>query len=166
MREKLAVRLVTHALTVAAALVLMLPARQLVAQAGDPAMGTWVLNVAKSKYEPGPPPKSLMRTYMPAANGYTFTSDGVGASGQKQHVEFTAVFDGKYHPMTGTSTSDAIMVKRIDARNVESIQKKGAKEVTRTTRVVSNDGKVLTSTAKGTDAAGKPTSNVEVFEKK
>ncbi len=159
-------RLVTHALTVTAALVLMLPASRLVAQAGDPAMGTWVLNVAKSKYEPGPPPKSLTRTYTAAANGYRFTSDGVSASGQKTHVEFTAVFDGKYHPMSGTSTADAIMVKRIDARTVESIQMKGAKEVMRTTRVVSNDGKVLTSTAKGTDAAGKPTSNVEVFEKK
>jgi len=29
------------------------------AQATDPRLGTWKLNVAKSKYEPGPAPKSL-----------------------------------------------------------------------------------------------------------
>jgi len=29
-----------------------------VAQSSDPVLGTWKLNLAKSKYNPGPPPKS------------------------------------------------------------------------------------------------------------
>jgi hypothetical protein len=38
--------------------------------------------------------------------------------------------------------------------------------VTRSTRTVSKDGKTLTSTAKGTDAEGKPYNNGEVFDNK
>ena len=136
------------------------------AQPKDPSMGTWVLNVAKSTYNPGPASKSGTRTYTPAPNGYMFSSDGVGATGTKSHVEFTAAFDGKYHVMTGSTTADSIMVNRVDANTVKSTQKKGAKEVVRTTRTVSKDGKTLTSTTKGTGADGKPYTNVEVFDRK
>ena len=33
------------------------------APAADPVIGTWQLNVAKSKFSPGPAPKSDARTY-------------------------------------------------------------------------------------------------------
>ena len=125
------------------------------AQPKDPSMGTWVLNVAKSKYSPGPASKSGTRTYTPVPNGYKFSSDGVDATGTKSHVEFTAAFDGKYHVMTGSTTADSIMVNRVDANTVRSTQKKGAKEVVRTTRTVSKDGKTLTSTAKGRSASSR-----------
>ena len=36
---------------------------QLAAQADDPVVGTWELNVGKSKFDPGPAPKSESRTY-------------------------------------------------------------------------------------------------------
>ncbi len=142
------------------------PAVAAIAQTPEAVIGTWVLNVAKSKYDPGPAAKSQTRTYTTAPNGYKFSSDGVNAAGEKAHVEFTAAFDSKYHAMTGSSTSDSIMLKRVDANTVESTQKKGAKEVVHTTRVISKDGKTLTTTAKGTNAEGKPYTNVEVFEKK
>ncbi len=135
-----------------------------IAQAPDPVMGTGVLNLAKSKYDPGPAPKS-QTTYTPAPNGYKFSSDAVNAAGTKVHVEFMAAFDGKYPAITGSPTSDSIMVKRVDANTVESTQKKGAKEVIRTTRTVSKDGKTLTSTTKGTNAEGKPYTNMEVYDK-
>ena len=150
----------------AAILAMAIPATAAIAQATDPAIGTWVLNVAKSKYTPGPAAKSQTRTYTAAPNGYKFSSDAVSAAGEKSHTEFTAAFDGKYHAMTGNPNADSIMVKRTDANTVESIQKKGAKEVIHTTRVISKDGKTLTTTSKGTGADGKPYTNVEVFDKK
>jgi hypothetical protein len=33
------------------------------AQTSDPLAGTWELNLGKSKFSPGPPPKSETRTY-------------------------------------------------------------------------------------------------------
>lgn len=136
------------------------------AQAADPVFGTWELNLAKSTYKPGPPPKSLTRTYTAAGKGYKFSSTGVDANGKPTAVTFTVDYDGKYHPISGNPAVDSIMVKRIDANTSESVQKLGAKVVTNTSRRVSKDGKVLTSTSSGTNAAGKPYKNVEVFDKK
>jgi hypothetical protein len=136
------------------------------AQASDPVFGTWVLNVAKSTYSPGPGPKSSTRTYTAVENGYKFASKGIDAQGKPAAAEFTAHFDGKYYPMTGSTTVDSIMVKRIDANHTKSTQKKGNKVVIHTSRVISKDGKTLTATATGKDAAGKAYKNVELFDRK
>jgi hypothetical protein len=136
------------------------------AQATDPVYGTWELNVAKSTYNPGPAPKSSTRTYVAVANGYKFSSKGVDAAGKATSGEFTAYFDGKYHPMTGSANVDSIMVKRIDANRSESTQKKGSKVLIHTTRTISADGKTMTATATGTNADGKAYKNVEIYNKK
>ena len=136
------------------------------AQSDDPIMGTWVLNVSKSTYSIGPAPRSLTRTYTAAPNGYKFVSRGVDAEGKPVLTEFTAAYDGKYYPSTGNPNVDSIMVKRIDANTAEATQTKAGKVVIRTTRVVSRDGKTITSTATGTNSEGKSFKNVEVFEKR
>jgi hypothetical protein len=41
--------------------------------APDPAIGVWKLNLAKSKFSPGPAPKSQTRTYVESAEGVTLT---------------------------------------------------------------------------------------------
>jgi hypothetical protein len=157
---------VTRTLVLGSLLAIAAPTAVVSAQGVDPIIGTWELNVAKSKYTPGPGPKSETRTYTATASGYTFASKGVGADGKPINVTFAVAFDGKYHAMTGSPTADSIMVKRIDANSTESTQKKGAKVVTNSTRVVSKDGKTMTNTSKGTDAAGNATSSVVVFDKK
>lgn len=136
------------------------------AQASDPAIGTWELNLAKSTYSAGGAPKSQTRTYVATAKGYKFTSKGVGADGKPTSTEFTVHFDGKYVPVTGNPAMDSIMVKRVNASTIKASQKKGNAVAIRTTRVISKDGKTLTSTAKGKNAAGKAYTNVEVFDKK
>jgi len=136
------------------------------AQSSDPVFGTWQLNVAKSTYSPGPAPKSSTRTYVAVKNGYKFSSKGIDAEGKAVATEFTAYYDGKYHPMTGSTTVDSIMVVRVDANNSSSTQTKAGKVMLHTTRVVSKDGKTLTATATGTNAAGKAFRNVELFDKR
>jgi hypothetical protein len=42
---------------------------RLFAQASDPRIGTWKLNAAKSKYSPGPPPKSQTLKIEPSGQG-------------------------------------------------------------------------------------------------
>ncbi len=136
------------------------------AQPSDPVFGTWVLNVAKSTYSPGPGPKSGTRTYSAVTNGYKFSSKGIDAQGKPTTGDFTAHFDGRYYPRSGSATVDSIMVKRIDANTTESTQKKGNKVVVHTQRKISKDGKTMTATATGTNADGKAYKNVEVFDKK
>ena len=56
-------------------------------------------------------------------------------------------------------------LKRIDARTTVRTDKKGEKEVATLTRVVSEDGKTMTVTVKGTNAQGQAVDNVAVYDK-
>src|SRR5438874_1976009 len=60
----------------------------------DPVFGTWILNLAKSKYTPGPPPKSQVRTYEPNADGVHALIKTVEADGRQTTIEYTAKYDG------------------------------------------------------------------------
>jgi hypothetical protein len=52
------------------------------AQAADPQVGTWKLDVAKSKYSPGPPPKEITLTIESQPDGLKFTIVGTDAEGK------------------------------------------------------------------------------------
>lgn len=139
---------------------------ELLAQAADPLVGTWELNVAKSKFNPGPPPKSCIYKYEAIGEGLKYSGQSVNADGTTASDQWTAYFDGKDHPVKGNPNGDTILLKRIDPFNSEGTFKKAGKVTYRVRRVVSQDGKVYTLTIEGTDAQGKPLSNLMVFDKK
>ena len=132
----------------------------------DPIVGTWELNVAKSKYSPGPAPKSQTRTYEVVADGIKATLKGIDAEGKAITAEWTMNPDGKDRPFTGNPNADTLSLKRIDTNTVDFTLKKAGKVVITGRRTVSKDGHTMTLTSKGTDAQGKPVNDVEVFEKK
>jgi hypothetical protein len=47
----------------------------------DPQAGTWVLDVSKSKYSPGPAPRSQTAVYTASANGLKVVATGTDATG-------------------------------------------------------------------------------------
>jgi hypothetical protein len=134
--------------------------------AADVNIGTWKLNVAKSKFTPGPAPKSQTLTIEAwGDDGVTFTADGIGPDGKPSRWEFQAKYDGKDYPFKGNPDADMIAYKRIDANTVEATTKLKGK-VTGTTRVVvSKDGKTRTLTQTGKNAAGQDVNNLVVYEK-
>jgi hypothetical protein len=67
--------------------------------------------------------------------------------------------------LTGNATSDGIALKRVDASTFTSELKKGGKVVATVRNVVSADGKTMTTTNTGTNAQGKPTKSVVVYDK-
>ena len=121
--------------------------------------------MAKSKYTPGPAPKSQTLRIEAAGKGEKVTSETVSASGDKTVTEYTADFDGKPHPLKGSPTADMVTLKRIDSHATERVDSKGGKTVTTYHRVVSKDGKTMTVTTKGTNAQGQATTSTIVFEK-
>ena len=131
----------------------------------DASVGKWKLNLAKSKYDPGPPPKSLTRIHEAHGEGVKVTIEGVNAEGKPISSQATVYYDGKDYPVTGSETADTVAVKRIDAYNVEGTTKKGGKVTSTFKGVVSKDGKVMTFTATGTNAKGQPFKNVGVYVK-
>ena len=135
------------------------------AQASDPRVGTWKLNVAKSTYSPGPPPQSGTLKIEASAQGEKVSADGINAAGTPTMTGYTANFDGKDYPLAGVPNADTVSLKRIDTRTTERTDKKDGKVVQTLTRVVSQDGKTMTVTSKGTNAQGQTVNNVAVWEK-
>src|SRR6266436_1509073 len=114
--------------------------------AADPTAGTWKLNPAKSKYSPGPAPQSATMTYEDTADGIKRTGENVLPDGTKTSFEYTAKYDGKDYPVTGSDTYDAVALKRVNDHTVETTLKKSGKVMTTGRRVVSKDGKTMTLT--------------------
>src|SRR5262245_4724076 len=135
------------------------------AQTPAPGMGSWTINLAKSKFSPGPAPKSATVTFSAAGDGVKAVVDTVSPTGAKTHWEYTASFDGKPHPVTGNPDGDMVVLKRVNATTVETAYTLKGKPTTVNTRVVSADGKTMTVTTKGMNAQGQKVENVQVYEK-
>lgn len=135
------------------------------ARASDVQSGVWKLNAAKSKYSPGPTPKSVTLTIEADEKSYKVHSEGVDGEGKPTMAEFTAGFDGKDVSAKGIPYGDTVSLKRIDANTVEVTMKKDGKALVTVTSVVSKDGKTRTSTFHGKDEAGHDVHNVAVYDK-
>jgi hypothetical protein len=61
--------------------------------------------------------------------------------------------------------ADHIAIKQQNSHMTSATLKKGDKIVGTSTATVSHDGKTLTLTSKGTDANGKPTKSVSIYDK-
>jgi hypothetical protein len=133
----------------------------------NPLVGTWKLNLAKSKFDPGPAPKSLTRTVAAQGDGVKYTFEGVGADGKPLAYGFSVKFDGKDNPIAGSipSGADTISAKRIDSNTFEATLKEGGKVMGTSKVSVSKDGKVTTVDSTGTNAAGANTHDVQVYDK-
>jgi hypothetical protein len=134
----------------------------------DPAIGTWKLNLAKSKYSGAPAPKNLTTSIEAAGAGYKVSSDGVASDGSHIAYGYTATLDGKDSPMTGTGTpngADTIALTKTGPNSLDATLKKGGKVVLNGKSVISKDGKTRTLTSTGTNAAGQPTKVTGVYDK-
>ena len=97
-----------------------------VAIAADPWVGTWKLNPAKSKSPGGrlPHPSSINIIEMQGEMLHLI-SDQTSATGEQEHVEYTASLDGKEYPVKvsppGTQPY-TISLKMIDSRTREFVE--------------------------------------------
>ena len=134
----------------------------------NPLVGTWQLNATKSKYDPGPTPKSLTRTVVADGDGVKYTFEGVAADGKPIAYSFSVQFDGKDNPISGSipSGADTISAKRTDSNHFVATLKKGDKVIGTSKVTVSKDGKVTTVDSTGTTATGARAHDVQVFDKK
>jgi hypothetical protein len=149
-----------------ALVVLFVPALSRVTFGEDNNVGAWKLNLAKSKYSPGPAPKSqTLKLEAAEGDGVKYTADGIGADGKPTHQDFTAKYDGKDYPFKGNPDADTISYKRIDANNVEAVTKKNGKTTITAKVAISKDGKTRTLTMTGKNAQGQAVKNTVVYDK-
>jgi hypothetical protein len=133
--------------------------------ASDPAIGTWKLNLEKSKFSPGPAPQSQTRSYVESAQGVNLTVKTTAADGKESTLTLTFKDDGKPYAVTGIADFDAVTVKRTGAGTTSSTQTKAGVTVGNAERSVSKDGKTLTFAQKGTHANGVAYDDVSVYDR-
>jgi hypothetical protein len=136
---------------------------------GDPQIGTWELNLAKSTFSPGPPPRKQTLTYQAQGHGLTavLLLQGVDAAGKPINPDasnLVITFDGKDHP-TPSANYEVSAWKRVSANEYEVTRKRTGRVVLTSTHIVSKDGKTMTITTKGVDANGHPIDNIRVYDK-
>lgn len=132
--------------------------------AASAAIGTWVLDLSKSSFDPGPPVKEQTRVYEETPAGVKFTLTGVSASGRPMRVEFTARADGKDYPMTGSPSSDTIAITRVDRFTIEAVEKKDGRVTFHVRRAILGD--TMTVTSDGVNVKGVHIHNVLVFRRR
>ena len=131
----------------------------------DPFLGLWQLNLAKSKFSPGPPPKSLTDYTQGEGQNRKLTGVSIDAEGNPHIAVFMHIYDGQPHPSTGIRDFDESIYTRVDAYTVNVSRTKAGKLVQTETIVVSPDGKTKTATRTGTDADGRQINVTAVYDK-
>jgi len=135
----------------------------------DPSIGTWKLNVAKSKFTPGPPIQGDTRSYEVNEAGWLFvTTETTQPDGTRTGVRSAAKFDGKAYPQIGrfAPTVTLITYEPVDRRTLKYTQRDtSGKIVSTNTRTVSEDGKTMLIEQRTSNASGQPVVNIELFER-
>ena len=135
----------------------------LVAQSvSDAALGAWTLNRAKSTFSGAVPYRRVIKFEVVGdairETIYTMSTDKPSVL-----IQYNARFDGNDYPITN-STLSTVSLKRVDDRTVERIGKIQGQVVETETRTLSDNGRVLTVTTKGT-MGGTEYTSVQVYDR-
>ena len=136
----------------------------------DPLTGTWKINLARSNYIAGSPPRSGTNKITAVPGGIRVVADLVAANGQVSHSVFTEKFDGKDYPYEASAGGkpaafDTVSGIRIDENTYENTCKLKGQVVLTYRVVISPDGKTRTLTGKGKNVLGETVNEVIVYDK-
>ncbi len=130
--------------------------------------GTWELNLEKSTFSPGPAPRRQTLTFEQKGPQWMALIQGTDASGNPINVDannLMITFDGRDHS-TPTADYETTAWKAVDDNKYLVTRKKAGKVVMTSTNILSADGKTMTITTIGQNAAGQPVHNIRVYDKK
>ncbi len=135
--------------------------------AADVYTGTWKLNVAKSKFSPGPAPKVV--NVLITEKGTDLAVSATGTDGADKPIATKYTFPMKGGPITyadgAPPTGAKVILRRPNPNTIEGVSSLDGKETASAVTVLAADGKSFTRTVKSTTPDGKPMNNVEVYER-
>lgn len=142
----------------------------------DPMVGTWELNLEKSKFTADyPSPKSETILIEQMEGGVKVTADPVDFRGKPHHVVYSLMFDGKDYPVSGAPqdaefgfgnvSTDTVAVERINPRTISVIRRQEGKVVSTQRIEISKDGKERISDWKASNAKGQPITWMTIFDR-
>jgi len=129
----------------------------------NPFVGTWIANIEKSRRHVNHQFQSATLTFEVAGDGISRTR--VNMSGK--HESGTTVYkpDGQEHAVSPQAPGVVAVTTWIGTHVLQSEAKKDGRSLGKGTYEVSEDGRTLTATVAGTDAAGAPFAQVIVFDR-
>ena len=130
----------------------------------DQLVGAWRLDVAKSRYRPGPAPLSETRTYVRVGENVLGVIQRVFPDGRRERIEYTANYDREY-PVTGTEDYDMVVLKRIDRSTSEAVLSHAGRVFGTARRVVAPDGKSMTITFRRDSETGVSVLNFAYYDR-
>ena len=138
--------------------------------AADPLVGTWKLNVAKSKQAgPGMRYKEWTHVYEEQEGQLVGAATQILEDGSIIHSKYTvSSTGGTVHFSEGAlpeGVSMTLSPRSEDSHTADWPVEMGGRAIAAWQDVVSSDGKTLTVTARGNDAKGKPYEAVLVFDR-
>ena len=117
-------------------------------QAKDPLAGSWTLERGKSDFNPDTTLQSRNLIIEAKGAGISFLQKTVTERGNTVQSDFTANYDSKDVPITG-SQLDTVALKRVNATTSERSGKIRGQVAETVTMTLSNGGKTLTIVTKG-----------------
>ena len=130
----------------------------------DQLVGAWRLDVAKSRYRPGPAPISETRTYVREGENVLGVIQREFAGGRRERIEYTANYDREY-PVTGTEDYDMVVLKRIDRSTSEAVLSHAGRVFGTARRVIAPDGKSMTITFRRDSETGVSVLNFAYYDR-
>jgi hypothetical protein len=129
--------------------------------------GAWTLNVAKSTYDPGPPPYKRARyTIAPAGDGMKVTYEMVYPRGGWTHLEWTGRLDGRDYRVQGIDEVLTYAYRPVGDGSFEVTVKFDGRTTAVSRVTVSSDGRTMVTTTRGKGARGQDVATTTVYEKR
>jgi hypothetical protein len=132
--------------------------------AAEPFAGTWKLNLEKSKYKTGTPPKEQTATIAEAGSDLEVTISVTAADGTTTMAHYIVPAQGGEGKII-QSPYESVSGKRMGPNQLDITLSKGGKVALTAHNRISADGKTRTINVNGTDMQGKPIDAVVVYDK-
>jgi len=131
----------------------------------NPFIGTWIANIEKSRRHANHQFQSATLSFELTGDDVSLTHAGVNMSGKRESGTTLLHPDGREHLVSPQAPGVVAVTRWVGTHVLESEAKKDGRSVGKGTYEVSEDGRTLTATVAGTDAAGLPFEQVIVFDR-
>lgn len=131
----------------------------------DPQIGTWILNTAKSKWHPGPMPKSQIITIWREGDWTVLKVEGTDSSGKPVVPSLTRYKDGEAHPIDNNTATAT--VRKISDYEYHVVEKRlNTTSWLDRHNTYSKDGEVRTSRVTGVNPKGGKIDRLLIFDRR
>src|SRR5262245_30675203 len=128
-------------------------------------LGTWIANIEKSRRHVNHQFQSATLTFEVSGGVVSLIHAGVNMAGKTESGTTVLNPDGREHPVSPQAPGVVALTKWVGTHLLATEARKDGQVVGSATYAVSDDGKTLTATVAGIDAAGKSFDQVIVFDR-